>query len=333
MTSWTQDQLSYASLIVDIGRSMNMSLKDIQTALVAAMQESSLRNIAGGDKDSMGLFQQRPSQGWGTARQIMDPQYSIRKFYQSLMRVGNRSQIPVWEAAQAVQRSAYPTAYKRWTQDAQQILGNVTVDATQTGLQSLWNSFTTGSPEVMKEPVGLTDLDGVTDLVPAPAGLQQSLPAGLGAPGTDVPSAQQQVDSMDKAMGVEAEGLRGSIVEEAQKFLGTPYKWGASQPGAFDCSGFLYYIFNQLGIKPLVNGKPSNMPRVSYDQALMGNRSDIGSLMPGDLVVFGNDAHHIAIYIGNGQIIEAPHTGANVRIRSLSDKENAWGVHLDLGGY
>jgi cell wall-associated NlpC family hydrolase len=310
-----------------------MSMRDIQTALVASMQESSLRNLRGGDKDSAGLFQQRPSQGWGTLDQIMDPNYSIRKFYQSLLTVKGRSDIPVWQAAQEVQKSAIPGAYAHWVKDSNDLLSKMSISAMQTGVQSLYSSYTTGSPEVLQEPVGLPDLQGVTDTVPPPAGLEETLPAGLGAPGTEIPDPYSQLDDMDRLLGSEPDGLRGSIIDMAKSFLGTPYKWGATGPSAFDCSGFIYYIFNKLGIKPLVNGQPGKIPRVSYDQALIGQHTDVSSLLPGDFVVFGNDAHHIAIYIGNGQIIEAPNSKETVRIRSLGDNENVWGVHLDLGGY
>lgn len=312
---------------------MNMSMRDIQTALIASMQESSLRNLKSGDLDSAGLFQQRPSQGWGTTEQIMDPNYSIRKFYMALLGVKDRGSIPTWEAAQAVQKSAYPSAYMNWVKDASNILSSVSVSSLQTGTQSLYSSYTTGEPDVLQAPVGLPDLQGVQDTVPPPAGLEESLPAGLGAPGTEIPDPQSQLDDMDRLLGMEPEGLRGSIIDTAKSFLGTPYKWGATGPSAFDCSGFIYYIFNKLGIKPVVNGRPGKIPRVSYDQALMGQVTDVSSLMPGDFVVFGDDAHHIAIYMGNGQIIEAPHTGEKVRVRSLGDNENVWGVHLDLGGY
>ena len=82
-------------------------------ALATAMQESKLRNIDYGDRDSLGLFQQRPSQGWGTAKQIMDPWYSSGKFYEELVKLGNWKTISVSDAAQQVQRSRYPEAYRK----------------------------------------------------------------------------------------------------------------------------------------------------------------------------------------------------------------------------
>jgi hypothetical protein len=89
------------------------------------MQESSLINIDYGDRDSVGLFQQRPSQGWGTITQIMDPEYSARAFFggpsgpnagkiRGLLDVRNWSTMPLAKAAQAVQISAFPDAYQKW---------------------------------------------------------------------------------------------------------------------------------------------------------------------------------------------------------------------------
>jgi hypothetical protein len=81
-------------------------------ALATAMQESALVNVDYGDRDSVGLFQQRPSQGWGTVEQILDPEYATRAFYDRLATTDYRS-LPVTEAAQAVQRSAHPDAYAK----------------------------------------------------------------------------------------------------------------------------------------------------------------------------------------------------------------------------
>jgi cell wall-associated NlpC family hydrolase len=77
------------------------------------------------------------------------------------------------------------------------------------------------------------------------------------------------------------------------------------------------------------------MPRLSYDQAAHGTRVSMKQMQVGDLVAFthGNGgADHIAFYIGNGQILEAPHTGANVRIRKLGKGEHYWGVHIKYPG-
>ena len=91
-------------------------------AVATAMQESSLRNLNYGDRDSLGLFQQRPSSGWGTPKQVTDPQYSTRKFLTELQKVPRWKTRPLTQAAQAVQRSAFPNAYARWERVAQKLV-------------------------------------------------------------------------------------------------------------------------------------------------------------------------------------------------------------------
>ena len=110
----TAEQRANAEIIISVGRDMGASERDIQIALMTALQESSLKNLNYGDRDSLGLFQQRPSQGWGTPAQVTDPIYSSRKFYQGLMALDDRNSMALTQAAQAVQRSAYPDAYAKW---------------------------------------------------------------------------------------------------------------------------------------------------------------------------------------------------------------------------
>lgn len=107
------DQIENAQTIIRVGREMGASDRDIQIALMTAMQESTLRNLNHGDRDSLGLFQQRPSQGWGSPEQVTNPEYAAGKFYERLLGIGNRDQMRLTEAAQAVQISAYPEAYAK----------------------------------------------------------------------------------------------------------------------------------------------------------------------------------------------------------------------------
>lgn len=116
------------------------------------------------------------------------------------------------------------------------------------------------------------------------------------------------------------------LVGFARQFLGTPYKWGGTGPLGFDCSGFVQYVFKNFGV---------NLPRVSYQQAAAGTAIGRGGQQVGDLIWFDNSsrnpgADHIAIYIGNGQIIEAPKAGVPLRIRNLGANEN-YGVTRVLG--
>ncbi|WP_436971626.1 hypothetical protein [Micromonospora aurantiaca (nom. illeg.)] len=123
-----QRQMDNAKAIVDVGREMKMPRRALVVAVATAMQESDLYNLAsdvlpesfdhphqgsGSDHDSVGLFQQRPSSGWGTVAQLMRPAYAARAFYAALREVPGWTDMSVTAAAQAVQVSAYPDAYAR----------------------------------------------------------------------------------------------------------------------------------------------------------------------------------------------------------------------------
>jgi hypothetical protein len=104
-------QADNAALITAVSLRRGMPARAATIGLATALQESRLLNIDYGDRDSVGLFQQRPSQGWGTVEQIMDPVYSTNAFYDELETVAGYTELPVTEAAQAVQRSGFPDAY------------------------------------------------------------------------------------------------------------------------------------------------------------------------------------------------------------------------------
>jgi hypothetical protein len=112
------DQMANAATIAAIGIRRKVSEQGVVVALATALQESKLENLAGGDRDSVGLFQQRPSQGWGTPEQIREPRYAARKFYEHLVKVRGWEDMRVTDAAQRVQRSAYPEAYEKWADEA-----------------------------------------------------------------------------------------------------------------------------------------------------------------------------------------------------------------------
>jgi hypothetical protein len=122
-------QMANAIAIIEAGKDEDLGEKAWATALATAMQESKFRNYAnvnvaesykyeyqaeGSDHDSVGLFQQRPSSGWGSVKELMDPKTSASKFYDSLKRVDNWEDMPVTRAAQTVQVSAFPDAYAQW---------------------------------------------------------------------------------------------------------------------------------------------------------------------------------------------------------------------------
>ncbi|MEV3932006.1 MULTISPECIES: hypothetical protein [unclassified Streptomyces] len=113
------DQAANAATISAVGTTRGLPERAVTIALATALQESALRNIDHGDRDSLGLFQQRPSQGWGTPEQIMDPVYSSGKFYEHLAEVPGYSRLPLTVAAQRVQKSGFPQAYAKHEPDAE----------------------------------------------------------------------------------------------------------------------------------------------------------------------------------------------------------------------
>ncbi len=92
------------------------------------------------------------------------------------------------------------------------------------------------------------------------------------------------------------------------QYLGVPYRWGGASPSGFDCSGFVMYVYGRLGI---------SLPHSSGAQYNSGTHVSRSQLSPGDLVFFGSPIHHVGIYVGGGDMIEAPYTGSSVRIRGI----------------
>jgi hypothetical protein len=112
------DQAANAATIAAVALRKKLPEQATVIAYATAMQESHLRNLESGDRDSVGLFQQRPSQGWGSAEQLKDPVYATGRFFRALVKVKDYSGLPVHVAAQKVQRSADGTAYAQHEDDA-----------------------------------------------------------------------------------------------------------------------------------------------------------------------------------------------------------------------
>ncbi|QGQ20072.1 hypothetical protein GC089_13725 [Cellulomonas sp. JZ18] len=196
-TDWTlsPDQAQNAALVAAVAVRRGLPARAVTIGLATALQESRLVNIDYGDRDSVGLFQQRPSQGWGTVEQIMDPVYSTGRFYDGLVRVSGYEQLEITVAAQAVQRSGFPDAYAQH---------EVRARAWASGLTGFSPATVTCS---LRPAEGPADPDRalarlVRDLGELPVALT---PAAEGAPATvDVTADALAADAPDRAAWVVA---------------------------------------------------------------------------------------------------------------------------------
>jgi cell wall-associated NlpC family hydrolase len=247
------------------------------------------------DHDSLGLFQQRPSAGWGSPAQIKDPSYATNTFLDHLTKIGGWVTMPVTQAAQTVQGSGFPSAYAKWENQAKSLAakfwpagaapaGNPAAAAAQTGAAP-----TAAGAQHCPGAGG----DG---LPPAPAGGAATMPP----PGYTPPAAPQKKAVLDFAM--------------AQ--LGKPYQWGATGPAAFDCSGLMWSAWAKGGV---------TLPRTAAAQSKFGAPvTSPTQLQPGDLIFIpGADGTaaspgHVGMYVGGGNLINAPDEGQPVQIAPVS---------------
>jgi cell wall-associated NlpC family hydrolase len=281
-------QLSSAAQIVAAGAELGVPQRGQVIAVATAMQESGLRNLTYGDRDSIGLFQQRAN--WGPAPVRMDPKSSAKLFYQHLLAIPGWQTMPLTVAAQRVQISALPDAYAHWEGAADQVVG--------AALHITCTPTTGGGPGGQPGPV---------------------------APGT-IPQ-------------VPASPLAREVIARAASQIGVPYAWGGGNAAGptrgsagggpqaarygdtgktgFDCSGLMVYAFAGVGI---------TVPHQT--QAIYSTFpvriTDRAAVQPGDMVLESSNGQpsgidHVGLYLGAGQVLDAPQSGQNVRV-----EPNVW---------
>ncbi|MFC0114161.1 C40 family peptidase [Kibdelosporangium aridum] len=255
------EQRGTVSLIIAIGKERKLPPLAWQIAIQAGMTESGLRNLNYGDRDSLGIFQMRPSMGWGTVEQVTTPTYAVHKFYDVLEKVPNWKEQRPGDSAQDVERSAFPDRYHKWEAMASHLIG------------------VAGE---IPDPTGCGE--GTGDLLPA-------------------------------ASGNAAKAIQFALAQQ-----GKPYLWGASltRQDAYDCSSLMNQAYRSAGVI---------LPRVSRDQYRAGAHLPVEQAQPGDLLFWAWDTgnpvtiHHVAMYLGDGKIVEAQQTGVPVHIRPVSFTE------------
>ncbi|KUL54926.1 hypothetical protein ADL22_02130 [Streptomyces sp. NRRL F-4489] len=295
------EQVPNAKTIQATGVAMKIPARGQIVALATALQESGLRNLTYGDRDSLGLFQQRPSQGWGTANEVRDPVHASTKFYEALEKVSGWQSLSVTQAAQAVQGSGFPEAYAKWEPLATALQKAIEPLLSKAGgaspSPSPSGSGSTGSPPPSTAGGCTSGGDG-TDFGTIPPG---SVPAGYKIPVAASPKVQ-------------------TAIRWALGQLDTPYQWGGSCTGSHgsdpmgrcDCSSLMQQSYKAAGV---------TLTRTTYTQVKEGKPVSVDALQPGDLVFTEGTAEvpeHVGMFIGQGLIINAPHTGDVVRIATLA---------------
>src|SRR6476469_3100864 len=253
------EQRAIVEQIIAIGKQRRLPPRAWQIAIQAGMTESRLHNLHYGDRDSLGIFQMRPSQGWGSVAQVTDPVYEINKFYDKLLMVpGWETQRP-GDSAQDIERSAFPARYHQWEPLAVQVIVAVGGDVTEFGNASC------STP------------------LPAPS------------------------------------EIAGRAIQYALGEVGKPYVWGATGPNSYDCSGLMLRAYQSAGV---------TLPRVAAEQYWAGPQLPVRQAQPGDLLFWGYDTsnpatiHHVAMYLGNGRMVEAANQTVPLRQRAVSFDEH-----------
>jgi hypothetical protein len=176
---------------------------------------------------------------------------------------------------------------------------------------------------------GLTPASGLVVSAPALSGsvLQSELQGALPGGAVELLHADQLPTNLPG--NILGSTVRQKILTTALSRVGLPYVWGAAGPSQFDCSGLVQWSYRQAGIL---------MPRVAAEQFLTGDHIPLPDAQPGDLLFWANDASdpgyvdHVAIYLGNGMMVEAPHTGANVQIIQVPLNNFVGAVEVVLAG-
>jgi cell wall-associated NlpC family hydrolase len=295
------EQVPNAKTIQATGVAMNIPARGQVVALATALQESGLRNLTYGDRDSLGLFQQRPSQGWGTASEILDPVHASTSFFTALEKVSGWQSMTVTQAAQAVQQSGFADAYAKWEPLATALQKAIAPLLVQAGGASPSPSPSGTSSTPPSTAGGCSSEGDGSGFGPIPPG---AVPAGYTIP-ADAPAQAQ------------------TAIRWAMGQLDTPYQWGGSctnshgpdPMGRCDCSSLMQQAYKAAGV---------TLTRTTYTQVTEGKPVPVDALQPGDLVfTAGSDGTaanpgHVGMYMGSGLIINAPHTGAVVSIDSLA---------------
>lgn len=272
-----------ARTIVGVVQQRRLPRRAAVIAVATGLVESHLHNLDHGDRDSLGVFQQRPSQGWGTRAEILNPVHATNTFLDHLLAVPGWDTLPPGRAEQAVQNSGFPGRYAPREPEAVRIVA------------SIWTGPDNPVPHASGESAACGD-DGKSDVPLPPGDGKGRMPDGFTLP----------ADPRQKA-----------AVGYAVAQLGKRYVWGGKGPDAFDCSGLMLSAWAAAGV-----GIPaSTLGQVNAGHAVPDqSQLQPGDLVfiPGAL---GTPARprHVGMYAGAGLIVDAYDEKHGVIVERLAD--------------
>ena len=290
---WNAEQTENAATIVNRVVARGLPRRAAVIAISTTIVESQLVNVGHGDRDSLGLYQQRPSQGWGSPEQVLNPGAATDTFLDRLVALPGWATMPPGQAAQSVQRSAFPDRYAPEEAPA----------------AALVDRFWVGPDNPVPAP-------------PAPAGPNVQLASSVFAcpdrGGVGMPLAPSNIDPTQLPSGFSppADPAQRAAVSYALAQLGKPYVYGAKGPAAFDCSGLTTAAWAAGGVP---------VPAGTVSQKNAGTPASPATIAPGDLVFIPgslgspDNPRHVGIYVGQGLVVNAYSEQTGVIIQPLAD--------------
>ena len=287
---WSAEQMNNSQTITQVTQSRRLPRRAAVLAVATAIVESELANVHYGDRDSLGLFQQRPSQGWGSPADILNPAAATGKFLDHLVTIPRWQYLPPGVAEQLVQRSARPERYAPQEPPAAELVGK----------------FWTG-PDNPSPPPGGPSGDQLAKLTAFTAS------TGCGDQGgSNIPLDPQR---LPPGFALPADPRQRAAVSYALAQVGKPYVWGAKGPNAFDCSGLVQAAWAAAGVA-ISAGTTSQVhdgiPVASLHQVQPGDLLFI----PGSLGTARNPGH-VGMYAGSGIVVNAYDDKHGVILESL----------------
>ena len=295
--SWSAEQTTNAQTIVEIAVARALPRRAAVIAVATAIVESQLNNVTYGDADSLGLFQQRPSQGWGSPATILNPALATATFYDRLLQLPGWATMPPGVAEQAVQRSAFPERYA----------------PAESPATALVERFWKGPDNPLPDPAATPP---ASDAVAQVAAF-----ATLGCADQGGSSIQLSPEDLDRhhmppGFTLPADPRQRAAVSYVISKIGAPYVWGAKGPNAFDCSGLMLAAWASAGVP---------IPAGTVSQKNAGTPvGSISQLAPGDLLLtpgsLGSPTNprHVGMYVGHGVVVDAYDSSTGVIVSPLS---------------